>query len=962
MEPPLAPEVVAHLPIAHGLPESGPYKTHARPEPGRLMKALGLDITYLRAEGDYLEYEHQGERRRVVDLLGGFGATLFGHHHPALVAALTTALAERAPVMAQASWRAWAGELAKALSERIAATTGADYVVTLTNTGAEAIEAAIKHAELERFEAAEEAARRFRRRSVALCAEHGEDQAAFLRESARELGHAALSDVAGALEAIAQANARARATAPVFFALERAFHGKTSGASQLTYNPAYREPFSRIGVRCEFLPLGDREAWERAIARATVRTWDVALRDGRLVLVEKPFVNVSAILVEPLQGEGGIHPLEAEDAALIRQIADAHGIPVVVDEIQSGMGRTGEFLASTAIGLRGDYYAFAKSLGGGLVKIGALAVDRARYRQDFGLLHTSTFAEDDLSCRVALRALALLDEADVPGRCRALGARFLAKLQALVERHPEVLRAARGRGLMLGLEFRPQAESPSNVIRMLADHGYLGYAIAGYLLHEEGFRVAPTLSAAAVIRLEPSAWIPEAELDRFVAAVDRLATILERGNAYRLIRHAVGEARAGDPTPVADYRRSPRRLRREPPRCEKRVAFIGHFITAREALLWDPSLAELPEGALERFQLATHRIFGPTLYDQLHVTSAIGETVHLTTIGINLTSKAIEAAMRSRETGWLAELVDEAVAKARAAGCQVVGLGGYTSIVTDNGRRVTERGVTLTTGNALTAGMGMAALRQGAAAQGIALSAATLGVVGAAGNIGAVYAEMMAEEVGRLVLVGRENNPRLAHVAARIYESALARAARGDLGGIARAIATTRVAADWPTRPPEERTSEALVAAFAAELGAAAPVVVTEDLGRLRECRLIVTASNSARPLVHPEHLGPEPLVICDIAVPEDVAPEVESARPDALVIRGGLVAVPHDPEFRIAAVPLPDGQSFACMGETLLLGLMGVRDHFSYGPLAPAQVRQAMAWAALNGFELGGYKRERSY
>lgn len=943
--------------VVPATPHVDHYKTFARPEPGRLMKALGLDITYVRAEGDTLEYEHDGGRRAVLDLLGGYGATLFGHHHPALVAELQAALTSRAPVMAQASWRAWAGELAKALSDRIGATTGREYVVTLANTGAEAIEAALKHAELERFEAAEEAARKFKRRAVALVTDYGADQGPFLREAARELGLPALEDVAGVLQAIADANTRSCATPPVFFALERAFHGKTSGASQVTYNPAYREPFGRIGVACEFLPAGDAEAWERALARATIRTWDVTVREGRLLLVEKPFVNVSAILVEPLQGEGGIHPLSAEDAAMIRQIADTHRIPVVLDEIQAGLGRTGEFLASTAIGLRGDYYTFAKSLGGGLVKVGALAVDRARYCQDFGLLHTSTFAEDDLSCRVALYALRLLDEQDVPGRCRRVGEAFLAKLHALVARHPSVLAEARGRGLMLGLEFRPQSESPSNVVRMLTDHGYLGYAIAGYLLHEEGFRVAPTLSANAVIRLEPSAFVDEAELDRFVAAVDRLCEILERGNAYRLIRYAVGLARPGDTTPVADYRQPKRRLRREPPRCEKRVAFIGHFITAREALLWDPSLTELPDGALERFQMATHRIFGPTLYDQVHVTSAIGETVHVSTIGINLTSKAIEAAMRSRDTAWLSELVDDAVAKARAAGCQVVGLGGYTSIVTDNGKRVSERGVTLTTGNALTVGMGLAALRQGAAELGIALETATLGVVGAAGNIGQVYAEMMAEEVGRLVLVGRENNPKLAYVAGSIYRAAIERLAAGDRRGLAGAIAGSRTAVDGIPR-----TGEELVAAFQAELGDAAPVVITEDLAHLRECRLIVTASNSAKPLVYPEHLGPESAILCDIAVPEDVAPEVETARPDVVVMRGGLVAVPNDPEFRIAALPLDDGLAFACMGETLLLGLMGVREHFSYGPLEPAKVRQAMAWAELNGFNLAGYKTERSY
>jgi acetylornithine/succinyldiaminopimelate/putrescine aminotransferase/predicted amino acid dehydrogenase/phosphohistidine swiveling domain-containing protein len=948
-------------------PDAAHYHTHARPEMGRLMKALGLDITYTHAEGDWMAYDGPGGPHRVVDLLGGYGANLFGHHHPVLNEAARQALSDRAPIMAQASCRAWAGTVAKSLSDRIGAETGARYVVTLTNSGAEAVEAALKHAELERHDAALESARRFRRRAQSLLAEAGrDDQSGFLREAARELGLPSGAGVAEALEAIARANEAAAASPPTFFALERAFHGKTTGASQVTYNPAYREPFSRIGVACEFLPASDEAAWRKAIARATVRTWDVASHDGRLDLVEKPWVNVSAILVEPLQGEGGIHPLAPEDATRLRGIADAHGIPIVVDEIQAGMGRTGRFLASSWCGLRGDYYTFAKALGGGIAKIGALAVDDRRYRPDFGVIHTSTFAEDDFSCRVAMAALRLLDEADVPARCQALGEHWLPALRGLVDRHPGVLKAVRGQGLILGLEFQPQTHSPSNVIRMLSDHGYLGYVVAGYLLHEAGFRVAPTLSATTTIRLEPSAFIDPAHLDRFVGAVNRLCEILEKGNACRLVRYVVGLADPSDGSPIEDFRGHPAAPRREAPRCEKRVAFLGHFISAKDAMLWEPSLTLLPPGAAERFQLATHRIFGPTIYDQVHVTSAIGETVHLSFIGINLTSKAIEAALRARDGDWVLQLIEEGVSKAKDAGCQVVGLGGYTSIVADNGKRLTAQGVTLTTGNSLTVGMGVAALRQGAAERGVVMDRACLGVIGATGNIGSVYARMMADEVPRLVLVGREAGSRLKQVACRIYEDALMTLASGRATtGVAAAIAHTRAVAALLAQSPDgrgEKLGDRLFEALAAELGDAAPIVLTADLDRLRACQLIVTASNSAPPLVYPRHLNPGPVVICDISVPEDVAPEVAAERPDVLVLKGGLVAVPNDPAYRIGGIPLPEGHAFACMSETLLLGLMGAREHFSYGPVVPEKVKQAMAWAELNGFKLGGFKVDRSY
>ena len=238
------------------------YGHFCRPAMVPLLEALGLDATYLMAEGDYLYYRRNGSLVKVLDMLGGYGANLFGHHHPALVAEARRLLDARVPINAQASCRGGAARLAEALCRRVG-----DYVVTFTNSGTETIEAAIKHVHLERQR-------------------------------------------------------------PVFWAIKGGFHGKTIGSIQFTWS--YRHPYDAMGPQVRFLDPHDPADLDAACANAE---------------------DVAAVFLEPIAGEGGIKPLPAAFAARLRDVCARHDIPIVVDEIQTGMGRTGTFLASEALGI-----------------------------------------------------------------------------------------------------------------------------------------------------------------------------------------------------------------------------------------------------------------------------------------------------------------------------------------------------------------------------------------------------------------------------------------------------------------------------------------------------------------------------------------------------------------------------------------------------------------------------------
>lgn len=878
------------------------FREHVRPRLMELLGAVGLDVVYHRGRGDYLYTRGEsGEEIAVLDLLGGFGATLFGHNHPALVARARAILDEERPMLAQASARALAGRLAEALSERVGRTTGRRYVATFASTGAEAVEAALKHAELEAVTRLE--ARLAETERLLARARAGVKDGRLVLANGETLESLA----AQAREGIQ----RALSTEPIFLAVERAFHGKTTGALKLTFNPDFRTPWRRLGPRVRFVPVGDEAALAAALEEATIDARAIEISDGRVGLVDRRIVNVAAILAEPVQGEGGIHELAPAFLAALRRAADAGGFPLVFDEIQSGMGRTGTFLASEPSGVRADYYLFSKALGGGLAKIAALLVDHERYVPEFGYVHTSTFADDDPSCAIALAALELLDEERLAERCREKGERLLGRLRALASEMPHTLRAVRGRGLLLGVELAPQVDSPSPLLRVLAEQDLLGPLLSGYLLATHRIRVAPTLSSRSTIRIEPSAYVPVEELDRFVDALRDVLEALRDGDVARLLRHVTGATPSAEAPSPADVRsramEPPERARRgkevaAAPPDVPRIAFLAHFLEPRHLAEWEPALDSLDDAALERFLDRTRGILKPFHVDDAVVTSATGEKVIARIIGVPFTPAQVTAALRAGDPAWAVALVEQGVALARRLGCRIVGFGGYTSIVTENCTALAADDLAFTSGNSLTAVAALEALF--AVGRRLGARPARLGVIGAAGNIGAVLAELAADWVDELVLVGRKAAvPRLS--------------------------------------------------AVAAALAGRTAVRIETDLSALRGCNLIVSATNAPRPILLPEHIGEGPVAICDVAAPRDVDPRVAEARPRAVVFQGGVVRLPAGQRLNVPGLALDRGQVYGCLAETLLLGLAGVTEHFSYGPLAADRLRRIRELARRHGFAI---------
>jgi len=545
-----------------------PYRANCKPKLAELLQSLGMDQTFARAQGNYL---YDSEDRAYLDLVGGFGAALLGHNPPTLCQALIESVQAGIPVHAQGSIRVEAGKLAANLNRIVTDERGADtesasgYFVNFSNSGTEAVECAIKHAYKVHFD---KVRRDYERLSRVL-----ND---FYYRADRQIdsidlpeGRTDLNKFRDDLDEYNLAQFESFQNRPVIIALKGSFHGKTTSALKVTFNKTYREAFEGLsGVQPVFIDMHAPERLAELVTEHHSEFYYPVLEGRRVVLRPVRVTRVIAFMLEPILGEGGIRVVPDAVMASLAAQRQRIAVPIIVDEIQTGCGRTGRVFAftGTPLGrLEPDYVVLSKALGGGLVKIGATMIRRDVYDQDFGILHTSTFSEDELSCRLANEFLTLLDSDNrrLLDQAAARGEHLRRRLDQLQQQHPQLIREVRGRGLMLGMEFTSMADS-SPFFRAAGRQGVLSLLIASYLLRYHRIRALAPLSTMlkgnpgkqrmSVLRIQPPLTITEAEIDRVIAALGEILNIIECNNEYCLVAHLSGH-------PVSDReRRNPHRV------------------------------------------------------------------------------------------------------------------------------------------------------------------------------------------------------------------------------------------------------------------------------------------------------------------------------------------------------------------------------------------------------------------
>ncbi len=271
-------------------------------------------------------------------------------------------------------------------------------------------------------------------------------------------------------------------------AATKGFHGKSFGSLSVSAKGEFRRPFGALLPGIEHFPFNDLEALHDKFERLRMVGEDVG-----------------AVLLEPIQGEGGVNIPSDEYLRGVRALCDEFGALMILDEVQTGMGRTGKMFCFEHYGVAPDILCLAKAFGGGVVPAGAVIGNREVFARLFDnpFLHTTTFGGNPLACAAALATINVLIEEQLPQRAARIGERMLQGLRTAAQPYPQLVVDVRGKGLLIAIEFND-------------DHS--GFEFGKRLL-DRGVLVSGTLVNARVIRIEPPLTITEAQTGYVCGAV-----------------------------------------------------------------------------------------------------------------------------------------------------------------------------------------------------------------------------------------------------------------------------------------------------------------------------------------------------------------------------------------------------------------------------------------------------------
>ena len=662
---------------------------------------------------------------------------------------------------------------------------------------------------------------------------------------------------------------RAAKDRPGILSAKKGFHGLTTGALSATGSESFQNGFY---VRCQdfqHVPFGDAQALEQ-----------------RLLLNAEHF---AAFVVEPVQGEAGILIPPEDYLRQVREICDRFGVLLVLDEVQTGLGRTGAMFAFERAGIVPDVITLAKALGGGLMPTGAVVARPEAYSTRFGLRHSSTFAGNTMASRAGIATIeALLEnKRQLIQSVGSHGQFLLEGLKKIQAKYPELVCDVRGVGFMLAIEFDFEPlKHRKGILPILVEQQMLLHLIISHLLHCHGIRVAPTFMGRNVIRLEPPLIFEREHCDLLLDGLEKTIAKIVSGQTAELVSIMIGIAPGEIADRTSDVSGQVKVLSQQPAEREYGLqnsqaakvvgefGFLVHLSSLEDLVQFDPSLSVLNDDELADLKhqftrSAEPAVLGVTEFGSLTNSVARGHFVLVPFTPQELLDLPPELAI---------EKVAQAATAAAKLNVGVIGLGGFTSIVTTGGLALDGTKLPpITSGNAFTVASSIESIEVACTRNGVDLSDSTVAIVGAAGQIGRAVSILMSESTRKLILVGRDGR-----------ESRT----RKSLQGVADEIAN------------HSRAS-------------AEQVVVASSIEEIRSAGIVVAASSSPEAIIESEHIG-RSAIVCDASRPANVSISVKESRQDVTWIEGGLIGIPGCHDLDLFAGPREDA-AYACVAEAAL-------------------------------------------
>ncbi|KAB5496530.1 aminotransferase class III-fold pyridoxal phosphate-dependent enzyme [Serratia sp. RJAL6] len=722
--------------------------------------------------------------------------------------------------------------------------------------------------------------------------------------------------------------------------LTNSFHGKTFSSLSATGSDRYADPKIIDLEHFDKVPMNDVKALKNALE----------------------LQKYAAFIMEPVQGEGGMIPADAafvrEAAALCKQ----YGTLFILDEIQTGMGRTGEMLAMHRYAVEADVVLLSKALGGGMIPIGALIIKHGVYNREFDKKHSSTFANGGLACAVGLGVVdALLAQERLllehVKECETL---LLYQFELLAKKYSNSF-AYSGVGMMYALHFSDITTEGNYIINYAQKSDLLSLLICGYLVNEKGIFCMPLLNdtQGGSIRFQPALNISKVELMRFLGAFEDVCKIINDKRYDILMGYLVDYKPAVQEGHIAPARNRERvRLSPKPVSGEHyRFAFLLHSTSPEDICKGFPLAIKTHFSSCQQRELAAWFFsFGeientPEVVFEFSMASPQGNTVN----GAIIYSPVSPQAMLKLNRADKQTLMNNYLTHAEKFGASLVGLGAYTSVISKGGIDVASEQFNFTTGNSFTAVASCNAVLE---LLGDNIGGKHLMIFGARGSVGRLALMTLSQKFGRVDIVGSLNSTAEDHLLN--LRNVLVEILHGE-SQLSEASAAGKLLA-WTKTLEVDRALKTACHAEAIELIRSAiaygkqrgeesfNIFIGLDntpISPALDC--VFSATSEGKSFISAD-IFPPSCHVFDVARPFDVLNE-ESSRQ---VYEGGLV---HLPDRRAMLsdcniIGCHPGVSLACLSETIMLSMDQVDSSYSLGKeIAYSQMKKVAGIAEKHGF-----------